>query len=117
MSLNLSNPSQKQTLLAIVGIVVLVVILAIVGSMYGRFLKTQVAPGGTTYSATGNLKADVLEPGTYTLKFTGRDVETVTSQAMRFGITTGSMSATPTPNASATSTPISTPTTTPTLPY
>lgn len=96
MSLNLSNLSQKQTLLTIIGIVVLVIILAIVGSMYGRFLKTQVAPGSTTYSATGNLKADALEPGIYTLKFSGRDTGVVVSQSLQFGVT-GDASAIPTP--------------------
>lgn len=101
MSLNLSNPSQKQSLLVIAGIVTLVVILAVIGSMYGRFLKTSVAPG-TTYSGTGNLKADALEPGRYTLKFSGRDKGVVASQSLQFEITGGtSATSTPLPTTSS----------------
>lgn len=68
MTLNLSNPSQKQTFLAIIGIVVLVVILAIVGSMYGKFLKTQVASSERNFVEDTALITDTLDPGVYTLR-------------------------------------------------
>lgn len=106
MSLNLSHPSQKQSLLAVVGICIAVVLLLVLASVYGRFLKTSVVPSATQYSATGNLKTDTLEPGTYTLKFTGREAGSSASHSLQFEIT-GGVSATSSPNAAAT--PTSTP--------
>lgn len=104
MPLNLSHPAEKQSLLAIIGVVVAVVLLLILGNFYGRFLKTQVAGPATTYSETGNLNTSTLEPGVYTLKFNGRDANGSAEASTTFEITettigevTNTVVATPTP--------------------
>ncbi|OGY35255.1 MAG: hypothetical protein A3D99_01130 [Candidatus Andersenbacteria bacterium RIFCSPHIGHO2_12_FULL_45_11] len=117
MPISLSHPSQKQSLLAIIGVVVAVILLLLLGNMYGRFLKTQVAPPAESYSASGSIKASVFQdPGTYTLRFSG---QTQNAESSADVVTTFQViaSSTPTPNASATPTPTPTPTATPALPY
>jgi hypothetical protein len=57
----------------IVGGVLLLIVLLVMGGLYGSFLKTTVAPGSTNYEKSGELKTQELEPGTYTLNFSGRD--------------------------------------------
>lgn len=98
MSINLSHPSQKQSLLAIIGIGIAVVLLLVLGGVYGRFLKTQVAAPQQGYVASGNLLTAGLEPGSYVLKFVGRDAAGGSASATTtFGILA---SATPTPAVS-----------------
>lgn len=93
MFATLSQLSQKQRFLVIIGVVILIVLLAIVGSMYGRFLKTQVV-NPATYSASGELKTDTLGAGTYTLQFTGRDATSSAEASTTFAIVISD----PTPN-------------------
>ncbi len=72
MSLNLSRLSKKQSLFIMIGIVITIVLLLLLGNMYGRFIKIQVA-SLPQYFATGYLKTDTLDPGMYTLKFTAQN--------------------------------------------
>lgn len=76
MSLNLSHLSRKQTPLVIIGVSVGVIILALVSTLYGRFLKTQVVPATVQqYTKAGELKTDVLDAATYALEFNAYDAQ------------------------------------------
>ncbi len=92
MPINLSHPLEKQSFLAIVGVVVAVILLLIAGNFYGRFLKTQVASPATTYSVSGNLKTDALDLGQYTIWFTGRDAKGSADASTIFNITSDAYS-------------------------
>ncbi|MDA1169134.1 MAG: hypothetical protein O3A36_02240 [bacterium] len=74
MSINFANLTQKQIILGIISILVVCILLVLLGNMYGGFLKSQVAPFSSDYSANGSIKSNaVQDTGAYTLKFQGQN--------------------------------------------
>lgn len=107
MPISLSHPSQKQTLLTIIGVGIAIVLLLVLGSVYGRFLKTQVASSDRNFTEDTALKTDSLDPGIYTLKLRAEnDSHTFAEASTTFEILATPI---PTPNASITPTPTATP--------
>ncbi len=90
MSLTTFHPSKKQLVLIVIAVIVAFIILLLIGNFYGTFLKTQVAAPSTTYSAAGDLKTETLDPGVYTLQFTGRNASTSVNSSTTFEVTSTS---------------------------
>lgn len=115
MPISLSHPSQKQSLLAIIGIGIAVVLLLVLGGVYGRFLKTQVASSDRNFIEDTALRTDTLDPGVYTLRLRAENDSRVFAQASTTFEIFAAVTPTPTISALPTSTPIIT--ATPLPPY
>lgn len=98
MSISLSRKSKKQTVLIVGSIVVAIVIFALFGNVYWQYLKTEVFSLDETYSLSGTLKTDSLDPGQYTLQFNGRRADHSVNTSTTFEIV-ASPPPTPTPQA------------------
>ncbi len=81
MPITLSHPSQKQSLLVIIGVGIAVVLLLVLGSVYGRFLKTQVASSDRDFTEDTALKTENLDPGVYTLRLRAENDSRIFAQA------------------------------------
>lgn len=90
----------------IIGGAILLIILALLASFYGRFLKTDVSgPSTAGYTAEGNLTTADLEPDTYTLEFVGQSgTESVTTTST-FQVTVPETSSQPSATPQSTTEP------------
>lgn len=103
MSIDLS---QKKPILAIIGVVIAVIVLALIATRYGSLIKTSADIPTQDVLTSGSVQTDTLEPDTYTLQFTGSNGTTSVDASTTFQVTAPALTATPTPEAAViTSTP------------
>ncbi len=67
--------SSPKKLWIVFGITFVVALILILMGTYGYLLKTQVDFSPTQYSSSGTLKTGSLQPGAYTLVFTGKNAQ------------------------------------------